>query len=317
MGHKHGGFNCLQCKNCCALLVIPITETDFNRLFVWKEKKSIPDKEFFTYFTFGSYDNVKIPQLILRSPCPFITEKGCKIYPFRPDVCKKYPFEVQESSEVEVKDRLLERRYQNGTLCLSIQHKNCPATKKEQKFSSDYLNKMFDVNIRYDLDLEKAIESKFSWFHKKRQELGVDEQLKPTDEEMFKALETDYEVVENKMFLFDKDVSQDLRPKLMKDFLPRENVPTVIQLFEKGYEKRIMIIPMDLYSKLIKKIMETSKNYFKGSEKILLFGSFQGIPLGDKFDFLQVKWDKVILNDFNIREAIEKNTNLFDGVSKF
>jgi len=92
----HSGVECFT--NCCKNVNMDLYPYDIVRM---KNNLGIRSDEFIDRYTFTVLkDNPNFPNVKLRLKddtekwCPFLTDqKGCQIYPDRPDACRTYPLE--------------------------------------------------------------------------------------------------------------------------------------------------------------------------------------------------------------------------------
>ena len=92
-------FSChpqVPCFNaCCAELTLPLTPYDVLRLT--RNLGMSSDQFFEEYVEAGAAEDTGFPvvRLLMEDipgkPCPFVTEKGCGVYPDRPSACRTYP----------------------------------------------------------------------------------------------------------------------------------------------------------------------------------------------------------------------------------
>lgn len=86
--HKElfGGYDCIACSNCCKDIIPEIDEREIRTI---SEKLGMEKEEFKNRYLVKNEDgNYEIN----KKPCPFLTEKGCSIYEFRPKNCREYPY---------------------------------------------------------------------------------------------------------------------------------------------------------------------------------------------------------------------------------
>ena len=89
----HPGVPCFT--DCCQQLDLNLTPYDVVRL---KEVLGLTGKEFLERYTVLEYGQEDIfPKVYLamqndgRASCPFVSQKGCKVYEGRPSACRTYP----------------------------------------------------------------------------------------------------------------------------------------------------------------------------------------------------------------------------------
>jgi len=82
MGGEIASNECLKCGHCCRTMILEPDEIDVEReprILEYAEKLKQP---YFVDST-GRWDN----QYLLPSPCPFLLDDKCSIYPTRPNMC--------------------------------------------------------------------------------------------------------------------------------------------------------------------------------------------------------------------------------------
>jgi len=118
-------FNChhdLSCfTQCCREINIFLTPYDVLRM---KNHLQMPSGEFLQKYTVALIaENTGLPVVLLKMDektgrCPFVTEKGCQIYPDRPWSCRMYPLNQDE----------------NGNYCLVADHTRCFGLDENQEW---------------------------------------------------------------------------------------------------------------------------------------------------------------------------------------
>lgn len=84
-------FPGIKCFNkCCYDVRIPLTPFDVLRL---SRGLNLATSEFLRHYTRVQIGiATKLPVVVLGSEhCPFVSEKGCRVYSFRPNACRLYP----------------------------------------------------------------------------------------------------------------------------------------------------------------------------------------------------------------------------------
>jgi hypothetical protein len=91
----HGGLSCFN--QCCRNLNLFLYPYDLLRL---KNKLKVSSEAFLDrYVDVVMKPDSFFPELLLKmaenneKTCPFLTEKGCSVYPDRPDTCRTFPVE--------------------------------------------------------------------------------------------------------------------------------------------------------------------------------------------------------------------------------
>lgn len=78
-------FNCKTCANCCIQISPILKNEDINRI---SKHLKIKTSTFIEKYLIRDEDD----DLIFKSsPCPFLKDKLCSIYHYRPSDCKSYP----------------------------------------------------------------------------------------------------------------------------------------------------------------------------------------------------------------------------------
>jgi Fe-S-cluster containining protein len=94
--------DCSICGLCCKDEDLAITEPDTNRI---SRNLHLDKKLFLDHYT---HYNPVTKETILNTPCPFLIENRCTIYPIRPEICRNYPIFIVEKeglvifSEIEM-----------------------------------------------------------------------------------------------------------------------------------------------------------------------------------------------------------------------
>ncbi|HIJ91606.1 MAG: YkgJ family cysteine cluster protein [Desulfobulbaceae bacterium] len=87
----HPGVSCFT--NCCGNINIILTPYDILRI---RRPLNLPADEFLLRFTTPVFlEKTDLPGVKIHldenGRCPFVTEEGCTIYPYRPTTCRYYP----------------------------------------------------------------------------------------------------------------------------------------------------------------------------------------------------------------------------------
>ena len=80
-----GKADCIACSNCCKVIVPVLSNDDVARI---ARLLGLSEQDFRTSYL----ENVDEEWVFNSKPCPFLTEKGCSIYDYRPEMCREYPF---------------------------------------------------------------------------------------------------------------------------------------------------------------------------------------------------------------------------------
>jgi len=75
-------MECIRCGRCCRESIIHVSSDDLIR-----EPRLAPHVNRFKH---------RIDVYLLETPCPFLREKKCSIYPTRPDECRDFQPGAQE-----------------------------------------------------------------------------------------------------------------------------------------------------------------------------------------------------------------------------
>jgi Fe-S-cluster containining protein len=86
----HGFSDCSVCGLCCKDEEVVMTKADVSRVAQMLQMDPASFLQYYTHF------NGATNETILNLPCPFLQENRCRIYPVRPEVCRKYPIFVLE-----------------------------------------------------------------------------------------------------------------------------------------------------------------------------------------------------------------------------
>ena len=79
-------IDCTLCGNCCEKLTAGLTDDDIKRL---AEIENLLQKDFETNFV--ECDQTDGDKYLKFTPCKYLEDKKCSIYPDRPENCKSYP----------------------------------------------------------------------------------------------------------------------------------------------------------------------------------------------------------------------------------
>lgn len=98
-------IECVACSNCCKTIVPVLTEGDISRIsgVLGVTASGFKDK----YLKRKNED-----WMIKTRSCPFLTDKGCSIYEYRPETCREYPYTHKD----EITSRLI-NLVQNCEIC--------------------------------------------------------------------------------------------------------------------------------------------------------------------------------------------------------
>jgi Fe-S-cluster containining protein len=80
-------IDCTQCANCCIELNTVVDEDDINRLARGLKMSAAEFKEQFVILD----RDMPYKWLINGLPCPFLKDKRCTLYEYRPEECRSYP----------------------------------------------------------------------------------------------------------------------------------------------------------------------------------------------------------------------------------
>lgn len=130
----HPGVPCFN--DCCGDINIFLTPYDVIRL---KHNLGITSNEFLNKYAIMPFDkNLKYPVVLLKmnddekKSCPFVTDKGCGVYPDRPWACRMYPLGL--ASPKEGYEELDEEFY------FLLEEEFCKGFKEDHKYTvSDWI----------------------------------------------------------------------------------------------------------------------------------------------------------------------------------
>ncbi|MGA8178906.1 MAG: YkgJ family cysteine cluster protein [Desulfobacterales bacterium] len=98
----HEGLDCFT--RCCRNISIVLTPYDILRM---KNALNTGSGEFLANYTMSMIGDAGLPVVLLKMKdddeknCPFVTRKGCRIYPDRPWSCRIYPLQPESSKITE------------------------------------------------------------------------------------------------------------------------------------------------------------------------------------------------------------------------
>jgi hypothetical protein len=79
-------IECRECGNCCKVFRPLLKAEDIDRL---ARHLRIPRADFIVEYL-DDYENGK-EHCFKATPCPFLVDNACTVYPDRPDACRSYP----------------------------------------------------------------------------------------------------------------------------------------------------------------------------------------------------------------------------------
>ena len=185
-------FQCKRCKNCCIGLLLPITKYDFDRLLEWKKKNNINTETFRSFFTVAEYKGFEKPIVLLSNPCPFFSDKGCSIYPYRPSICRIYPFEIAPSNYQSVVDTKLgneiySKKIRGVNISVFLHHDECSAAKEKVNYSARFLKQIIKEGIKHMI-ASQSVDKWELWFGKWCDDNLNPEETKKKAEEAFQKI---------------------------------------------------------------------------------------------------------------------------------
>ncbi len=207
-------FQCkpgVSCFNeCCGDVNIFLTPYDIIRL---KNNLGIPSDEFISKYTISPFDDkLNYPVLLLKmneddkKTCPFVTDKGCSVYPDRPWACRMYPLGLASPKE--------NSQELNNEFYFLLQESFCKGFEEGKEFSvSDWMKDqgIDDYNEMGELFKELTL-------HRYFQENG---KLEPQKMEMFFMVCYNVDWFRNFLFktsFFNKfEVDEDTKNKIKED----------------------------------------------------------------------------------------------------
>jgi len=102
----HSGLDCFT--KCCRDTMIFLTPYDILRL---KNALGMSSEAFLRDHTIRMVNDAGLPVVLLKmgtdaaKSCPFVTRKGCRVYPHRPWSCRTYPLQPAYAGSAEKADR--------------------------------------------------------------------------------------------------------------------------------------------------------------------------------------------------------------------
>ncbi|MGX8685766.1 MAG: YkgJ family cysteine cluster protein [Spirochaetales bacterium] len=127
-------FSCQGCRVCCSVDpgFVFLSEDDIQRMAdgLSMERQAFID----TYCRIVDMGQMKMISLLEKEnyDCIFLTDKGCKVYPYRPVQCATYPFWAHI---LENKDAWNEEA------------KTCPGMNKGQLHSKEEIDKILETRL--------------------------------------------------------------------------------------------------------------------------------------------------------------------------
>ncbi len=79
-------IECRECGNCCKVFRPLLKAGDIDRL---ADRLKIPREDFMREYIVEYHDGRSCAFKL--TPCPFLIDNACSVYPDRPDVCRLYP----------------------------------------------------------------------------------------------------------------------------------------------------------------------------------------------------------------------------------
>ncbi len=85
-GEVAAAIDCTECGNCCRRVLPFLSKTDTERLASGLNISvgELADRHF-------AYDEEEEAFTFNRRPCPFLADKRCTVYEFRPEECRSHP----------------------------------------------------------------------------------------------------------------------------------------------------------------------------------------------------------------------------------
>lgn len=103
---KEFNFSCfpgIRCFNrCCYDVSIPLTPSDVLRLSRGLKLHTSEFLKRYTKFQIGMATGLPVVILGNSESCPFVSEKGCRVYSFRPNACRLYPLVRMKMTSEEI-----------------------------------------------------------------------------------------------------------------------------------------------------------------------------------------------------------------------
>ena len=116
----HAGLKCFT--QCCRDITIFLTPFDVLQL---KNALGIPSGSFLEQYTVKIVGDSGLPIVLLKmrdddaKSCPFVTSRGCSVYPHRPWACRIYPLQP-ESTKITEKTNKAFFSVMNVPFCLGF-----------------------------------------------------------------------------------------------------------------------------------------------------------------------------------------------------
>lgn len=205
----HPGVSCFTA--CCGNINIILTPYDILRI---RKALNLPAEEFLLRFTTPTYlektdmPGVKI-HLDENGRCPFVTEEGCTIYPYRPTTCRYYPVGMSYFHEAAKEGAVSEEFY------FLIKEPHCKGHEEEKVQSIR--------EWRIDQGIDESDEMNKEWMElvMRRKSFGQQATLSEAAQKMFFMVSTDLDkfrdFVFNSSFLETYEVDDKTREAIRND----------------------------------------------------------------------------------------------------
>jgi len=208
----HPGVSCFTA--CCGNINIILTPYDILRI---RRALEMDADEFLLRFTTPVYlEKTDLPgvKILLdeNGRCPFVTEKGCTIYPYRPTTCRYYPVGMSyfhEAPASKDEEGITEEFY------FLVKEPHCKGHEEEQV--------MTIREWRIDQGIDESDEMNKEWMElvMRRKSFGHQATLSEQAKRIFFLASTNLdkfrEFVFNSSFLDTYDIDQETQEKIKKD----------------------------------------------------------------------------------------------------
>ncbi len=199
----HPGVSCFTA--CCGNINIILTPYDILRIRRFLE---ISAEEFLLRFTTPVYlEKTDLPGVKINldenGRCPFVTEEGCTIYPYRPTTCRYYPIGMANFHEAggEEKETRAEQFY------FKVKEPHCKGHEEDKEWTIR--------EWRVDQGIDESDEMNREWMElvMRRKSFGFQAQISEPAKKMFFMASTDLdkfrEFVRSPGFLDTYDMEED------------------------------------------------------------------------------------------------------------
>jgi Fe-S-cluster containining protein len=205
----HPGVACFT--NCCGNINIILTPYDILRI---RRPLNLSAEEFLLRFTTPVYlEKTDLPGVKIHldenGRCPFVTEKGCTIYPYRPTTCRYYPVGMSYFHAAGNEGTAAEEFY------FLVKEPYCKGHEED--------NKQTIREWRADQGIDESDEMNREWMEivMRRKSFGLQATLSEPAQKMFFLASTDLDkfrdFVFNSSFLATYEVDEETLAKIKTD----------------------------------------------------------------------------------------------------